>query len=111
MSHSKIMLARGQRKAEGDDKGANVAWVYVGSHNLTESAWGSFTVDLRTKKPKMSIRNYECGVVVRVPEEQLGDWTGQVPDYDVFAGTIAIPFVAPGARYDGREPWYMDFSN
>ncbi|KAK8188753.1 tyrosyl-DNA phosphodiesterase-domain-containing protein [Phyllosticta capitalensis] len=111
LSHSKIMLARGQRKAEGDDKGANVAWVYVGSHNLTESAWGSFTVDLRTKKPKMSIRNYECGIVVRVPEEQLGDWTGRVPDYDVFAGTIAIPFVAPGARYNGREPWYMDFSN
>ncbi|KAM6515375.1 hypothetical protein FSOLCH5_009604 [Fusarium solani] len=41
-------------------------WAYVGSANLSESAWGRIVKDRATGQPKMSCRNWESGVVVRV---------------------------------------------
>ncbi|KAK7529672.1 tyrosyl-DNA phosphodiesterase-domain-containing protein [Phyllosticta citribraziliensis] len=107
LSHNKIMLARGRREDDGD-RDVKVAWVYVGSANLTESAWGSMTTDRETRTPKLTVRNYECGVLIPVPRELAagkGSEAGQVPDFGVFDGTLAIPFTAPGARYDGQAPW------
>ncbi|RSL56141.1 hypothetical protein CEP51_014436 [Fusarium floridanum] len=40
-------------------------WAYVGSANLSESAWGRIVKDRATGQPKMSCRNWESGVVVR----------------------------------------------
>ncbi|RGP61502.1 tyrosyl-dna phosphodiesterase 1 [Fusarium longipes] len=44
----------------------SLGWVYVGSANLSESAWGRIVKDRATGQPKMSCRNWESGVVVRV---------------------------------------------
>ncbi|KAK7622239.1 tyrosyl-DNA phosphodiesterase-domain-containing protein [Phyllosticta citricarpa] len=106
LSHNKMMLARGRRE-EKDENEVQVAWVYVGSANLTESAWGSMTTDRTTKTPKLTVRNYECGVLIPVPEEQAGreSEAGQVPGLGVFDGTLTIPFATPGARYEGKMPW------
>ncbi|KAM5353765.1 hypothetical protein ACJ41O_000415 [Fusarium nematophilum] len=41
-------------------------WAYIGSANLSESAWGRIVKDRATGQPKMSCRNWESGVVVRI---------------------------------------------
>jgi hypothetical protein len=105
LSHSKMLLARGVRK-----DGSPFAWAYVGSANLTESAWGRQKI-LKTGKPgSLSIRNWECGVVVPVPEEKwkgLQLAAGEVPDMAVFEGTVEVPFQYPGEEYAGKRPWFF----
>ncbi|XEV00129.1 hypothetical protein FSHL1_005415 [Fusarium sambucinum] len=59
---------QGSASTQGNLKAANMSlgWVYVGSANLSESAWGRIVKDRATGQPKMSCRNWESGVVVRV---------------------------------------------
>ncbi|KAI6789139.1 phospholipase D/nuclease [Hortaea werneckii] len=91
LSHNKILFARGKRKigsggaegegsvaAGGDADGCrDVAWVYVGSANCSQSAWGNLTVDRKSQKEKggggwkMNCRNWECGVLLPVPPENF----------------------------------------
>ncbi|KAI6375733.1 hypothetical protein MCOR25_002895 [Pyricularia grisea] len=59
--HSKIIFAR--------SPATSAAWAYVGSANISESAWGNLLVkDRASSQPKMSCRNWECGVIVPVGE-------------------------------------------
>ncbi|RMY45626.1 hypothetical protein D0863_16007 [Hortaea werneckii] len=96
LSHNKVLYARGKRKIDStcEVRGAggghgggterDVAWVYVGSANCSQSAWGNLTVDRRSKQQqkekekgkeqggwKMNCRNWECGVLLPVPQERL----------------------------------------
>jgi len=82
LSHNKILYARGKRQRrtgedmdgdedEGEGVGRDVAWVYVGSANMSESAWGKLSFDKKAKGWKMGCRNWECGVLLPVPEERL----------------------------------------
>lgn len=58
LSHCKIIVC--QSKANRD-----VGWAYVGSANCSASAWGDKIVkDKRTKQDKLTLRNWEAGVVV-----------------------------------------------
>ncbi|KAI7501245.1 phospholipase D/nuclease [Hortaea werneckii] len=119
LSHNKILFARGRRgigssgvvaagveeevevevegggggKRNGGDVGGSrqdVAWVYVGSANCSQSAWGNLTTlqDRRSQAKgkgkgkgkgegeeagwKMNCRNWESGVLLPVPEANLG---------------------------------------
>lgn len=104
LSHNKLLLARG-RKVDG----TSFAWAYVGSANLTESAWGSQKILKSGKQGSLNIRNWECGVIVPVPDEkleglELGD--GQVPPMSIFEGTIEVPFQYPGEEVEGKDPWF-----
>ncbi|TLD22890.1 hypothetical protein PspLS_07232, partial [Pyricularia sp. CBS 133598] len=59
--HSKIIFVR--------PPDTSAAWAYVGSANISESAWGNLLVkDRASSQPKMSCRNWECGVIVPVGE-------------------------------------------
>ncbi|KAF1962073.1 tyrosyl-DNA phosphodiesterase domain-containing protein [Byssothecium circinans] len=102
LSHNKLLFARGYKK-----DGTPVAWVYVGSANLSEAAWG-VQKTLKSGKEAISLlRNWECGVVVPVPEEKLKAMPkSEVPPMSVFEGTVDVPFVYPGEKYGDREPWY-----
>ncbi|KAJ4322319.1 hypothetical protein N0V84_004911 [Fusarium piperis] len=51
-------------------------WAYVGSANLSESAWGRIVKDRATGQPKMSCRNWESGVVVRVSNRKSSSGGG-----------------------------------
>ncbi|UPX17326.1 uncharacterized protein EKO05_0007690 [Ascochyta rabiei] len=105
ISHNKLLFARGRHV-----DGTGFAWVYVGSANLSGSAWGSQKVLKNGKMGKLSIRNWECGVVVPVPREQMEALEleeGGVPAMRVFEGTIEVPFRYPGERYEGRLPHLM----
>lgn len=69
LSHNKILYARG--KTEGHDGTKDIAWAYVGSANMSESAWGKLVYDKKEKTWKISCRNWECGVLLPVPQEKL----------------------------------------
>jgi hypothetical protein len=105
-SYSPGIIVRGKRK-----DGKPLAWAYIGSANLSESAWGSQRVLKSGKHGKLNVRNWECGVIVAVPEEDLANVEdGQLPPLDVFRNTVEIPFQYPAELYGDKEPWfYRDF--
>ncbi|KAK2000525.1 ubiquitin interaction domain-containing protein [Colletotrichum falcatum] len=55
--HTKAIFARARDGA---------AWAYVGSANLSESAWGRLVKDRDSGAAKLTCRNWECGVLVAV---------------------------------------------
>lgn len=63
LSHNKILCARGNRG------GSPIAWIYVGSANMSKSAWGELPKE-RTEN-KINCRNWECGVLLPVPADKL----------------------------------------
>ncbi|RMZ70444.1 hypothetical protein GMOD_00000535 [Pyrenophora seminiperda CCB06] len=105
LSHNKLLFARGRRRSDGRP----FAWVYVGSANISESAWGGQKLLKSGKMGSLNVRNWECGVVVPVPEEQLEQHLdlkdGEVPLMSVFEGTVEVPFQFPGKKYEGKRPW------
>ncbi|KAI5205244.1 phospholipase D/nuclease [Aureobasidium subglaciale] len=64
LSHNKIIYARGR-----NERGEKVAWRYLGSANLSESAWGKLSWDRKKKEWKLGCRNWECGVIMPVETE------------------------------------------
>jgi len=69
LSHNKILYARG--KGSTSDTSKAVAWAYIGSANMSESAWGKLVQDKKDKTWKLSCRNWECGVLLPVSAEVL----------------------------------------
>jgi hypothetical protein len=105
LSHNKLLLARGRKK-----DGTPVAWVYVGSANLTEAAWGHQKTLKSGKMGKLNVRNWESGVLVPVPQEHFAGLKlgkGEVPSMDVFKDTLEIPFEYPAEPYSGKQPWFF----
>lgn len=71
LSHNKILYARGRHKREDGQVRKDVAWAYVGSANMSESAWGKLVFDKKAKRWKVNCRNWECGVLLPVDAEKL----------------------------------------
>lgn len=130
LSHNKILCSRGKRKtANGETE--DVAWVYVGSSNVSKSAWGELPAERTTKR--ITCRNWECGVLLPVPREKLigprpvseekqgptGDDSEteseaeeeaqpeELVSLDVFKGIIDLPFETPATEYAARQPYYF----
>ncbi|RHZ73398.1 hypothetical protein CDV55_109089 [Aspergillus turcosus] len=99
-------------------------WAYVGSANLSESAWGRLVQDKITKQPKLNCRNWECGVLVPVLDKldsDSADSSSTVSSnssgkeaiestdmLDVFSDTVPVPMTVPGRRYGpGLKPWFF----
>jgi hypothetical protein len=58
----------------------------------------------------LTIRNWECGVIMPVADakfEHVKLGKGDVPPMDVFDGTIEVPFKYPGDKYEGKQPWFF----
>ncbi|KAK6361983.1 hypothetical protein TWF730_005688 [Orbilia blumenaviensis] len=111
LMHNKIIFVRFSQP-----RGGSIGWAYVGSHNLSESAWGKLVWDRSLKDFKMSNRNWECGVIVSValPDEQQEHSRGSraeasTPDMDVFADTVPVPMSVPSAVLSSADnpPWYF----
>ncbi|KAG5296149.1 tyrosyl-DNA phosphodiesterase domain-containing protein [Histoplasma capsulatum G186AR] len=110
-------------------------WTYVGSANLSESAWGRLVLDRATTKPKLNCRNWECGVVIpirhndeekspyipstrgittSVAESGGGNTSAGSDDgsrvASVFEPTVPVPMKVPAQRYHGRDRpfFYME---
>ncbi|OTB04965.1 hypothetical protein M426DRAFT_57748 [Hypoxylon sp. CI-4A] len=56
--HSKLILVRHSQSEE-----SKAAYGYVGSANLSESAWGRLVKERGTGNLKLTCRNWECGVI------------------------------------------------
>ncbi|KAL1589933.1 hypothetical protein WHR41_01314 [Cladosporium halotolerans] len=115
LSHNKILYARGVQKGdvkEGDETTPDrrVAWAYVGSANMSESAWGKLVYDRKEKQWKVNCRNWECGVLLPVSTEGVAAEEGEsggVVGMEVFKDVVEPPFMYPGIEYEDREPWYF----
>jgi tyrosyl-DNA phosphodiesterase len=106
LSHSKIILAHSN----------NTAWIYLGSHNLSESAWGKVSKDRQRNEQKMVCRNWECGVLLPVfrnpNQESEGHRKVEEPSPNMnlrstFSSMIDVPFEVPGRPYK-TNPWFYN---
>ncbi|KAF2023382.1 phospholipase D/nuclease [Setomelanomma holmii] len=105
LSHNKLLFARGVKR-----DGTPFAWVYNGSANISDSAWGGQKVLKSGQMGSLNIRNWECGVLVPVSHERIAGLKisdGEVPPMSVFEGTIEVPFVHPGQPYGEKQPWFF----
>ncbi|KGQ05169.1 hypothetical protein BBAD15_g9592 [Beauveria bassiana D1-5] len=103
LMHSKIILVRRPAAAELIGQTPAMGWAYIGSANLSESAWGRVVKDRGTGSAKMSCRNWECGVVVPVQGNP-----GNGCDITIFSGVVPVPMMVPGRPYkDSDEPWFF----
>ncbi|KAL6818914.1 phospholipase D/nuclease [Trichoderma sp. SZMC 28013] len=102
--HSKVIFVR--RIGDGQATRQPPGWAYVGSANLSESAWGRLSRDKSTGGIKMNCRNWECGVIIPVPESKSVDKTRASGDMAMFAGTVPVPMQVPGPAYASNDqPW------
>ncbi|EUC59379.1 tyrosyl-DNA phosphodiesterase [Rhizoctonia solani AG-3 Rhs1AP] len=69
MMHSKMILGIPNEKEP--TPGKPKAWLYIGSHNFTPSAWG--TLSGSAFNPSIYIINYELGVVLPLESASQGD--------------------------------------
>ncbi|CAJ2506008.1 Uu.00g001380.m01.CDS01 [Anthostomella pinea] len=102
LMHSKIMFVRHVQSGE-----SKAAWAYVGSANLSESAWGRLVKDKATGQPKLNCRNWECGVVIPVPAEATAGGSSHT-DLTAFENSIPVPMTVPGDAYGAsasKRPW------
>jgi len=109
LSHNKILYARGSRKNGETGVLTNVAWAYVGSSNMSESAWGKLVQDKKDKKWRINCRNWECGVLLPVPKalSNASPNDDTLVEMSVFRDVAEPPFMIPGIEYRDREPWYF----
>ncbi|EFR03475.1 tyrosyl-DNA phosphodiesterase domain-containing protein [Nannizzia gypsea CBS 118893] len=135
LMHSKVLYVRpegvartdiktkGKSKESESDRCRYAGWAYVGSANLSESAWGRLVIDRKTKQAKLNCRNWECGVVVPVGSVGYDDGTkkdeqdqkedekvkgkGEGELSRVFGEAVPVPMREPDRKYAGGEqPWF-----
>ncbi|KAL2271708.1 hypothetical protein VTJ83DRAFT_1079 [Remersonia thermophila] len=110
LMHSKMIFVRPHNAVGGSGSSASRSFAYVGSANLSESAWGRLVKDGRSGRPKMMCRNWECGVLVPANERApAGDVKsdaaarggGSSPNslQAVFNGVVPVPMEWPGREY------------
>ncbi|UKZ96592.1 uncharacterized protein TrAFT101_011372 [Trichoderma asperellum] len=105
LMHSKMIFVR-RRVGDSQAIRQSPGWAYVGSANLSESAWGRMSKDRSTGGIKMNCRNWECGVIIPVPESKSVDKTLTSPAMSMFAGTVPVPMQVPGPVYKSSDqPW------
>ncbi|CAK7232139.1 hypothetical protein SBRCBS47491_008166 [Sporothrix bragantina] len=123
LPHTKLLLVRTGRSADEsqeDQVKRPLGWAYVGSANMSESAWGRIVKDRGTGKTKMTCRNWECGVLVSTDEESNHNSTSSssmgedANMLDVFRKTLPVPIAVPGAKYisgesgsERKKPWFF----
>lgn len=116
-----FILVRQKEEAPQDlpSNSRSSAWVYIGSANCSESAWGKLTKDRVSKAPKLNCRNWECGVVIPMRSLQRGSHdgsnanivqplqsTGQQRSLRDFEDLFPVPMQYPGEEYGTRRPWF-----
>ena len=89
-------------KSENRDM-THTSWVYIGSANCSESAWGRLVKDRVSKSPKLNCRNWECGVLFPVQHTTKRKEQSDLTDFE---GVIPVPMLYPGEGYGDRKPWY-----
>ncbi|KAJ5484949.1 hypothetical protein N7539_004937 [Penicillium diatomitis] len=127
LMHNKLMYVWPSEPFKMSDGRECKGWAYVGSANISESAWGKLVKDRSSGHPKLNCRNWECGVIVPVTAastesaSSVIDTKGAVSDtisksqfeaqslpVKVFHDTVPVPLKIPGADLtESRPPWFF----
>ena len=105
MMHHKSLLAllpdieRGDGGSDHIDDEEVVGWIYMGSHNLTQAAWGNISSASASTLPQLTCQNWELGLVLPFRRRDLkADSTSD-------AAKI-VTWKRPVEKYqDGDVPW------
>ncbi|CAG7976207.1 unnamed protein product [Penicillium nalgiovense] len=118
LMHNKLAFVHPSTPIEMPDNKECHGWAYVGSANLSESAWGRIVKDPKTKSLKMNCRNWECGVVVPIINEKKTGEKGKRPEthgtvpsaplpVEVFKDTVPVPMRVPAVPLsEHRRPFF-----
>lgn len=109
MMHHKAILAL---QPDADDAGIApdtvVGWAYMGSHNLTQAAWGNISAVKGSNEVQMSSGNWELGVVVPLRRSDLLQSQSAATRMPSLAANI-ITWKRPVERYaPGDVPFQME---
>ncbi|CAG8268286.1 unnamed protein product [Penicillium salamii] len=129
LMHNKIAFVRPAKPINLDEKTECSAWAYVGSANLSESAWylivhhpaqpplnrdrGRLVKDSTTKNLKMNCRNWECGVIVPIrsekkPHSPSAESESAPFPTEHFQDIIPVPMRVPAAPLsETRKPFFF----
>ncbi|KAJ5570241.1 uncharacterized protein N7459_009671 [Penicillium hispanicum] len=126
LMHNKLIFVRPAEPITLPNTTTCRGWAYVGSANLSESAWGRIVKDRATGQPKLNCRNWECGVLVPVTDGQdvkaasgsHGDEGVRAEADDelqsisspseIFRDIVPVPMKLPARSLGaGREPWFF----
>lgn len=76
---------------------------------------GKMTKDKATGKPKITCRNWECGVVLLASDAtSTGQAAAAAADdgMRIFSGVVPVPMAVPGRVYEeGELPWFFAGDN
>ncbi|KIX06407.1 uncharacterized protein Z518_04383 [Rhinocladiella mackenziei CBS 650.93] len=107
LMHNKIMFARFAWSVESCQS-VRIGWAYVGSANMSESAWGRLVQDRSTKEPRLNCRNWECGVIIpvdsRSPNIRAPNGT-DAGNLAMFDHLVPVPMKYPAETFEGKKPW------
>ncbi|EEA18915.1 conserved hypothetical protein [Talaromyces marneffei ATCC 18224] len=124
LMHNKMMFVRPEKPINLPGGSNCAGWAYVGSANLSESAWGKVVHDRVRKEPKLNCRNWECGVLVPITElppaagsdgeeqnkdsAKKEDKSGAEGDIvEIFGSTVPVPMRVPAPSLGSElKPWY-----
>ncbi|KAK9326317.1 tyrosyl-DNA phosphodiesterase-domain-containing protein [Lipomyces orientalis] len=107
LMHDKIMFVRFEHPADLSD-GTRVAGVaYIGSANMSESAWGKLVNDSATKRLKLNLRNWECGVVIQIPKTARSESSQMKSIEETFTGIVPTPMETTLTEYNNKIPWFF----
>ncbi|KAJ5613043.1 hypothetical protein N7510_006237 [Penicillium lagena] len=119
LMHNKIIYVSPVEAIILPDETQFHGWAYVGSANLSESAWGRLVKDRGTGQPKLNCRNWECGVVVPITETDLttqgkqgmmngkAESSGYFPA-GIFRDTVPVVMKTPARQLkEGLDPWFF----
>ncbi|KAJ5109826.1 tyrosyl-DNA phosphodiesterase-domain-containing protein [Penicillium argentinense] len=117
LMHNKIAFVKVSEPIPFSEDTECRGWAYVGSANLSESAWGRLVKDRVTGAPKLNCRNWECGVLIPViseisaskaPADSRSETDSNNLSVALFNDTIPVPMKTPAENLAaGREPWFF----
>ncbi|KAK9463381.1 tyrosyl-DNA phosphodiesterase-domain-containing protein [Lipomyces oligophaga] len=108
LMHEKVMFIRFENEKTSSDGTKIAGLVYVGSANMSQSAWGLMTTSRSPKHASLTIRNWECGVLIRaVSGRQTGSEFDMKTVPETFAGILPIPMEIVNTQYNGKQPWFF----
>ncbi|KAI0840478.1 phospholipase D/nuclease [Hypoxylon sp. FL0890] len=105
LTHTKLMMVHHSHS----DK-SKAAYAYVGSANLSESAWGRLVKERGTGNPKLTCRNWECGVIIPISSKDSSGDEPQHSGQSDFHNTILVPIEIPSEAYGAiksKRPWFF----
>ncbi|GAA5839244.1 hypothetical protein JCM5353_008547 [Sporobolomyces roseus] len=97
-AHTKLLLATHVPDPQSPNP-IHEGYVYIGSHNLTPSAWGQLQTGSTT--PSLNINNYELGIILPIREKSKEEFEKKANELVTYKRPL-VPYSA------SDRPWMQD---